>query len=331
MILSVLVMVLPFWVQGEEVKTQTDKRDFKLTVIVLTMNRHHSLVRLLRSLDNTEFDDDNDFFDMEIHVDKSIGEHYEDCVKIANNHTVPRGGKVTPRVFKENHGLRTAWFDAWYPKPDDEFCIIIEDDLEMSPYWFIWLKKAWAKYQDREDIAGIALQRQYMVFQKPEQVNREIINNYEPFLYKLVGTWAFAPHPKRWREFLDWFHSVDNEKFDPYVPGLLTSDWLHMHTSMGKRHMTWEQWHIYYSEKHGLYTMYINFPKKMALTSNWREAGVHNRRSFNEKDYPTLDYCAIQLQEFPDDLKKFGWDAQLEDGQEDYKITSFEFGDNVGF
>lgn len=78
--------------------------------------------------------------------------------RIANNHTVPRGGKVTPRVFKENHGLRTAWFDAWYPKPDDEFCIIIEDDLEMSPYWFIWLKKAWAKYQDREDIAGIALQ-----------------------------------------------------------------------------------------------------------------------------------------------------------------------------
>lgn len=85
-----------------------------------------------------------------------------------------------------------------------------------------------------------------MVFQKPEQVNREIINNYEPFLYKLVGTWAFAPHPKRWREFLDWFHSVDNEKFDPYVPGLLTSDWLHMHTSMGKRHMTWVSQHKTY-------------------------------------------------------------------------------------
>ena len=51
-----------------------------------------------------------------------------------------------------------AWFDAWYPKPDDEFCIIIEDDIEMSPFWFTWLKKAWANYKDRDDIFGIALQ-----------------------------------------------------------------------------------------------------------------------------------------------------------------------------
>ena len=77
------------------------------------------------------------------------------------------------------------------------------------------------------------------MFQKPDRSDMEIMNNHEPFLYKLVGTWAFSPHPKHWREFLDWFNSVDNEKFDPYVPGIISSDWLHMHTSMGKRHMTW--------------------------------------------------------------------------------------------
>ncbi len=86
---------------------------------------------------------------------------------------------------------------------------------------------------------AILLQRQYMVIQKPETEGVEILNEHLPFLYKFVGTWAFAPHPKHWREFLDWFNSVDNEKFDPYVPGLITSDWLHMHTSMNKRHMTW--------------------------------------------------------------------------------------------
>ena len=36
--------------------------------------------------------------------------------------------------------------------------IIIEDDIEMSPFWFTWLKKAWAHYKDRDDIFGIALQ-----------------------------------------------------------------------------------------------------------------------------------------------------------------------------
>ena len=62
--------------------------------------------------------------------------------------------------------------------------------------------------------------------------------------------------------------------------------------------------------------MYINLPNGYTLASNWREAGVHNKDSFNSKDYPTLDYCAIQLQEFPDEPKKYGWDA-FEETDED--------------
>ena len=39
--------------------------------------------------------------------------------------------------------------------------------------------------------------------------------------------------------FQAWFNSIDHDNIDPYVPGLITSDWLHMHNNMGKRHMTW--------------------------------------------------------------------------------------------
>jgi len=102
---------------------------------------------------------------------------------------------------------------------------------------------------------------------------------------------------------------VDSEKFDPYVPGLITSDWLHMHTNMGKRHMTWEQWHVYYSERHNHFTLYLTLPKSLTMAANWREAGVHARSSFNRRDFPLLDYCAIQLQEFPDDLRRYDWGA----------------------
>ncbi len=35
--------------------------------------------------------------------------------------------------------------------------VIVEDDLELSPMWHTWLKKAWAKYKDRTDLAGINL------------------------------------------------------------------------------------------------------------------------------------------------------------------------------
>ena len=57
------------------------EREFKLTVIVLTMDRPHSLARLLRSVANTDFENEEDYFDIEIHVDKSVGLHYEECVE----------------------------------------------------------------------------------------------------------------------------------------------------------------------------------------------------------------------------------------------------------
>ena len=91
----------------------------------------------------------------------------------------------------------------------------------------------------------------YMMIKKPERNDLIIVNENKPFLYKLVGTWGYAPHPKRWREMLDWFYSLENpDTFDPYVPGLATSDWLHMHTSMNKRHMTWVSFHRKYMFYH---------------------------------------------------------------------------------
>ena len=62
-------------------KSENDKRDFKLTVIVLTMDRPHSLARLLKSIYNTDFESDEDYFDIEIHVDKTVGLHYQECVE----------------------------------------------------------------------------------------------------------------------------------------------------------------------------------------------------------------------------------------------------------
>ena len=59
------------------------EREFKLTVIVLTMDRPHSLARLLKSIANTDFESDEDYFDIEVHVDypKTVGLHYQECVE----------------------------------------------------------------------------------------------------------------------------------------------------------------------------------------------------------------------------------------------------------
>lgn len=87
-----------------------------------------------------------------------------------------------------------------------------------------------------------------------------------------------------------------------------------------------EQWHVYYVNKHNQYTLYLNLPNRYVLASNWREAGVHTRRSFNSKDYPTLDFCAIQLQWFPEQLRKYGWDALEEKDEENQEKIIVDHG-----
>ncbi len=54
---------------------------FRLTVVILTMNRPRALARLLRSLEETDFEHEQDSFDVEVHVDKAVGTPHEDCVR----------------------------------------------------------------------------------------------------------------------------------------------------------------------------------------------------------------------------------------------------------
>ena len=75
-------ITFPNAIQSQDVEiTEKDAKNFKLTVVVLTMNRPQSLARLLKSLRATDFEFDDDKFDVEIHVDKSLGLHYDECVE----------------------------------------------------------------------------------------------------------------------------------------------------------------------------------------------------------------------------------------------------------
>ena len=75
--------------------------DYSLRVIVLTMNRPQSLLRLLRSINRTYFEYPGDRLELEIHVDRSHGLLYQDCLNIAQNFSLPPGrGSVTARIAK---------------------------------------------------------------------------------------------------------------------------------------------------------------------------------------------------------------------------------------
>ena len=232
---------------------------------VLTWNRPDSFERLLRSLNSSSYDGDH--LDLFIHIDGGGGEKTK---AIARKFHWPHGKKHVLQS-EVNMGLALSWFNAWRPKSLKEQAIIFEDDIVVSPLWYQWLKRAWAAYKEIPDLAGISLMRQSLVPKGAKVTKFEIVNNHEPFLYKLVGSTGFSPHPGHWKNFTDWIHSVDYTKIDVFVPGLITSLWWR---GQNKTSM-WTQHFIYFCSKNELYTLYINLPNGTTLASNMQEPGLH--------------------------------------------------------
>lgn len=63
-----------------------------------------------------------------------------------------------------NAGLQAQWLEAWWPASDDEFAFVVEDDLEVSPLYYKFLKGLILRYYyDKSNysplIYGASLQR----------------------------------------------------------------------------------------------------------------------------------------------------------------------------
>jgi hypothetical protein len=162
---------------------------FKLTLKLLTMNRFSSLKRCIASLLAAHYDGDK--VDLDIYIDHAPttwtdgiqvnpqsdgnGENTTEsrlrdwrqtqriARYIANHvHWHPIGEKRI-HVRSENVGTAKQWIEAWWPTSRNEFAMFIEDDMEVSPFYYRYLKKAIQRYyydQYDQRVFGLSLQRQ---------------------------------------------------------------------------------------------------------------------------------------------------------------------------
>ena len=225
----------------------------RFEIVVLTYSRPHSLALLLESLEAADYGGDT--VSLTIRIDFSSDWEKHAAVRaIAEAFAFSHGPKSVVAA-QSNQGLRGAWFSAWLPAREDYHAVIFEDDIRVAPSWYVWLRAAWEEYGARRDVAGIGLMRQNLIAEQPWS-KKEIVNGHEPFLYTLVGTIGFSPHPIHWRAFLSWINSIDLNTFDVYIPGLVTSEWWQ---EQDKRHM-WSQHFIYFCKQHRLFTLHVNLP-----------------------------------------------------------------------
>jgi hypothetical protein len=263
-----------------------------LKIVVLTRSRLSALRHLLHDIQQTNFCGSEVYLD--IHVDGFAEDKLVLAVKKYVDNFVFKHGSTDVFATEHSVGLAGAWFGSCRSLPTNTMCVIFEDDIALSPLWHSWLMNAWDVYAHRDDIAGVSLQRQTLVPLKPFIGEENVGESDSTFLYPLVGSIGFSPHPIVWNNFLTWIANLDSN-YDVSVPDLITSDWWN---KLDKRHM-WTQHFIHYCLKHDLYTLYMNLPRDQTVAAHLHLKG---------QDFKIAQTIQMNFPMYP---RKFDWDGQV--------------------
>lgn len=224
--------------------------------MITTDKKPHALVRLLNSATNAHYLGD--------HVDLTIlMDHTTDAVtqSLANNFHWKNGGNknVKHRIAQTNKA--PIFVESWYPASNDEYAIILNNDVELSRYYYIWAKYTILKYRFTVDASpidnnnstdinnsklfGISLYAPRLIetdpsgrhFFNPSQVvakarggSAEEEKIYEPYMMQFPSYSGAVFFPEHWREFHDYItarlaDSNGYEMQDVVVPDLRSNDW----------------------------------------------------------------------------------------------------------
>lgn len=283
-----------------------------LRVIVMTMNRVGALQRLLDSLATAHYAGDR--VDVDIWVDRPAGPGGElDAAVVAASHAWKwRHGVKTVRERPTHGGLFAQWLTTWnVTESTREAALILEDDLEVSPHFWVWLKGARAAYGGRPDVGGYTTQRATLrprTNKAAGAVGPLVVPDSHPvYLYKLVGSWGFSPSRDHWLRFLSWFAAAEADpSFRPYVKNVVMTDWYKRQEGQGTM---WTMWYVRWCEDNDIYTVYANLPGGKTLASNWRESGLHYTVKKPSVDFPVLADDDNAAFVWPTEPVKLGWDG----------------------
>ena len=172
-------------------------------VSVITMDRPASLRRLLHSLNSSLYLGDT--LNLVINVDQKTDA--ETLRLSAEFHWAV--GRKDLRVRVVSGGLAESVAGSWYPGDVNEYGALFEDDIEASPYWYIWAKYAVLKYmhgarRPPPSLVGISLYSPRLVEvvypRKRWNSNKDLqsMGLYTPYLYQLPCSWGAVFFPQHW-------------------------------------------------------------------------------------------------------------------------------------
>ncbi|KAH1066760.1 hypothetical protein J1N35_031747 [Gossypium stocksii] len=267
----------------------------RISVNIITQSRAPSLTRLLKSLSDAYYIEDEIpiSFNMDSKVDEAT-------IKLVDSFEWLHGPKTLRRRIIQG-GLIRAVSESWYPSSDDDFGLLLEDDIEVSPYYYLWIKYALLAYHydpqvSLPELSSISLYTPRLVEvvkERPRWNPTEFFNRSHPntpYLHQLPCSWGAVFFPKHWREFYVYMNMrfTEDAKANPVqIPKSRTNGW----------QASWKKFLIDMMYLRGYVSLYPNFPNQASFSTNHMEPGAHISAKDNVVRHDKADFEVPLLME----------------------------------
>ncbi|CAG8569650.1 12874_t:CDS:2 [Cetraspora pellucida] len=276
------------WITDLSIEALKNWNTPKIQLQVVTQNRPDSLARLMRSLNSSIYFGDD--VQLTIHMDQG-----SDPVTIKYSQTFDwTFGRKNIRHRIVHGGLLSAVIESYYPSDNHDYAVILEDDVELSPFFYIWAKYCVLKYRYGTDrslsgrMFGVSLYNTKLnelhlpgrrPFNPALALRGTIYPNQSPYLSQVPCSWGALYFPEIWREYRIYQNARLNDVNglqlqDISVPGSRSNRWK----------KSWKRFFIELTYLRGYVMLYPNYEDSISFSTNHAEIGVHNHKEGKKRD-----------------------------------------------
>ena len=254
---------------------------YRFKIIVFTYNRLEGLRRLLFSLKAADY---LGYRSVTLHVfmdfPKKPDVPLDGSREFLDAFEWPHGEYVIHRRLV-NVGLKKSILESWYPvHSDDEVAAFFEDDIEVSPVWFVWVDRGLRKYLFNASrgpadakLLGLSLFRPVKDELSGAMVEGVLESTHgQPFALQQPCSWGAVYFPKPWREFRNWYDRHVGEPSELRDP---RDDTIRPSSNAWDSSSSWKKFLIKLMYERGWFMIYPNFPERRVLSTNHLMPGVH--------------------------------------------------------
>ncbi|GAA95930.1 uncharacterized protein L969DRAFT_42203 [Mixia osmundae IAM 14324] len=251
----------------------------KIDISVITRDRPDSLLRLMKSVEAAHFLGDRVNIGLNLEQNADFDTH-----KLVAQLEWPHGTlNIRHRVVVG--GLIPAIVESWYPRNNDTYGVFLEDDVEVSPQFYAWLKFTILQYRydastkvEAARLFGVSLYQQKNVELRNE--GRRAFDAHalfadlglpatRPYLSQVPCSWGAVYFPEQWKEFHHFLSLRFNESSlditDLIVPDIKSNRWAR----------SWKKYFIELVYLRGYTMLYPNYADFVSFSTNHLEVGDH--------------------------------------------------------